>query len=640
MQDCVYVTGQLYPLDIKDIISQITDRSNFVLLETSRVIGDEHTSYLFKDPISIIRLTDTDINSLTDFDKKVEQALKQGYYLAGWWCYELGYLFEKRLYDYLKTKRPSIPLACLGVFKDPIVWDHSTTTKMFPWPNPNCSSYLKRMHFSITKDEYIRAINQIKRYISNGDTYQVNYTFKGFFEYLGDPIELYLALRAQQAVSYSALLKLGDTWCLSLSPELFIRIKGDSIYSRPMKGTIGRGRYVAEDIEQAIFLKNDPKNRAENVMIVDLLRNDIGKKSLIGSVKVPELFLVERYETLFQMTSKVEGRLPSKYYFNDILRGLFPCGSVTGAPKIRTMEIIAELEKLPRQIYTGSVGFISPKKEAVLNVAIRTIVINEQNQKADIGIGSGVTIDSDPESEYEECLLKARFLERQRLEFSLIETILFVPNNVKRPFYSNIFGTWPPKEQNEFILLDYHVKRLSESAHFFGFSFEKDRFLRFCNEIKDNLRANPSIIRILLHRDGSLEFSTRDFEIPRYPVSIKVSDRRVNTTDVFLYHKTTNRGFFDKEFSRAKSIGIYDFIFLNEKDEVSQGTITNIIIKKGDKLFTPPITSGLLNGCMRSFLLSTKQIKEKRLFLKDLYEADELYVMNSVRGVLRASLIR
>ncbi len=639
MEEQVYVTGKFYPLNVDEVLKDIKNHSSFVLLETSRSIGDEKTSYLFKDPISVIKLDSH--SCLDEFENKVNSALKNGYYLAGWWCYELGYLFEKRLNTFLSSKKTKLPLACLGVFKKPTkLWDHTNTKKSFPWPNPECSSYVSNLKACITKKDYIKAIEKIKNYIQKGDTYQVNYTFKMLFKYLGDPIELYLALRAQQAVSYSALIKFDNIWCLSLSPELFFRIDKDIIYSRPMKGTISRGRYLKEDIKLANFLKHDPKNRAENVMIVDLLRNDIGRLSLTGSVSVPELFLVERYETLFQMTSKVQGILPNNSSFNKVLRGLFPCGSVTGAPKIRTMEIIAELEKTPRQIYTGSVGFISPEKKAVLNVAIRTIVIDEKTNQADIGIGSGVTIDSDPEAEYEECLLKARFLEKRRKEFSLIETLLFVPKNFKKPFYKTLLGDWPINIKDGIVLLDYHIKRLFESAHFFGFLFDERQFIELCYEIKNNIKDSPKIVRILLERDGTLSFDIRDFEIPGDIVTIKLSDKRVNTKDVFLYHKTTNRELFNKEFSKAKRLGIYDFIFLNEKDEITQGTISNIIIKRGEKFFTPPIESGLLNGCLRSFLLDRGKIEEKPLKLKDIKNAEELYIVNSVRGILKANFIK
>ncbi len=401
-----YLIGRPYPLDAAHILEGLADEDRFVFLETSRVLGEENTSYLFLDPVGV--LTAYGPEDLDSLYKSMETALGRGYYLAGWWAYEWGYALEPRLNHILDHSRSLSPLVWLGVFEGPKTWVHRPDGPSYPMEGKDLQRDLGPLKLEVEKDQYIRAIECIKDYIARGHTYQVNYTMRGRFKYTGRPADLYLGLRARQAVSYGAVIRNKTKWILSLSPELFFRKEGTKIWSKPMKGTIRRGRTADEDMELASFLARDPKNRAENIMIVDLVRNDIGRLSLNGTVWVPELLTVERYETLFQMISKIEGKLRPDTSWQEVFEALFPCGSVTGAPKIRTMEIISGLEVSPRGVYTGSIGFISPQGRAVLNVAIRTISLD--GESGEIGIGGGITTGSDPESEYDECRLKAKFL--------------------------------------------------------------------------------------------------------------------------------------------------------------------------------------------------------------------------------------
>ncbi len=399
-----YVTGRSYPLDAAHILEGLNDRDTFVFLETSRVLGEENTSYLFLDPIET--LTAYGPEDLDPLYSSIESVLAEGYYLAGWWAYEWGYVLQPRLRHLLRQSRS--PLVWLGVFRAPKTWTHRPVGPSHRGAISNIQKDLGPLKLELEKGQYIKAIRCIKDYIAHGHTYQVNYTLRGRFRYTGSPSDLYLALRARQAVSYGAVIHMGGRWVLSLSPELFLRQEGEKIWSKPMKGTIRRGKTADEDRALASFLARDPKNRAENIMIVDLLRNDIGRLSLPGTVRVPELLTVERYETLFQMISRIEGKLRPDTSWQEVFEALFPCGSVTGAPKIRTMEIISGLEVSPRGVYTGAIGFIAPHRRAVLNVAIRTISLD--GRTGEIGVGGGITTDSDPESEYEECRLKAKFL--------------------------------------------------------------------------------------------------------------------------------------------------------------------------------------------------------------------------------------
>ncbi len=359
-------------------------------------------SLLFKNPQKTLILDSlADGSQLRDFFENLEESLNSGLYAAGWLSYEAGYLLIPRLRAILQKKSPSVPLGWFGLYEEPLEISLSFAPVIKETPT--------KLEFDTSKAEFINAIRKIHGYIKAGDTYQINYTIRAAFDWNGPGFDLYRRLKDRQSADYSAFIRpFPGLEILSLSPELFFAKKGSLIWSRPMKGTAPRGKEQEDDHARAKALFKDEKNRAENVMIVDLLRNDLGRICQTGSVKVPELFRIERYETLFQMTSKVEGRIKESASLYHIFKSLFPCGSITGAPKIRSMEIIAELESNPRGVYTGAIGFITPQRDAIFNVAIRTVTLKER--RAELGIGAGITIGSDPQSEYEETLLKAKFV--------------------------------------------------------------------------------------------------------------------------------------------------------------------------------------------------------------------------------------
>jgi para-aminobenzoate synthetase/4-amino-4-deoxychorismate lyase len=630
-----YVTGRPYPLDAAQILEGLNDRNCFVFLETSRVAGEENTSYLFLNPIKI--LTAYGLDDLEPLYKSMETAIDRGYYLAGWWAYEWGYALEPKLWHLLDMLRPKAPLVWLGVFENPKVWIHRSYDSFCPLKNiPNIQEKLGPLELEVKKDQYIKAIECIKDYIARGHTYQVNYTLKGRFNYSGLPSDLYLSLRARQPVSYGAVIRNREKWVVSLSPELFFRLEKQKIWSKPMKGTLKRGRTIDEDCELARFLANDPKNRAENIMIVDLLRNDIGRLSRPGTVRVPEIFTVERYETLFQMISRVEGEIRLGTSWHKIFRALFPCGSVTGAPKIRTMEIISEIESSPRGVYTGAIGFISPQRKAVLNVAIRTVFLD--GESGELGIGSGITIDSDPEREYDECKLKAKFLTdslclsstkkgRSRKDFSLIETIRWDP------------GRGDQEMAKGYFLLERHLERLSRSAHYFAFYLDLEKVRRELAEFEKGLYSKRKSyrVRMLLGRDGSIDISASVLSIQEKQVCFDLSLKTVDSQDTFLYHKTTYRPLYTEEYQRAKACGYFDCVFANERGELTEGTISNIFLEIDGELVTPPVSSGLLNGTFRQDLVEQGNAREQVLYPDDLKKAQAIYLGNSVRGLLRAS---
>jgi para-aminobenzoate synthetase/4-amino-4-deoxychorismate lyase len=629
-----YVTGRPYPLDAARVLEGLTDTECFVFLETSRVAGEENTSYLFLNPIKI--LTAYGLDDLEPLYKSMETAIDRGYYLAGWWAYEWGYALEPKLYHLLDTLRPKAPLVWLGVFENPKIWIHRSDAPFCPLEKiPNIQENLGPLELEVKKDQYIKAIEYIKDYIARGHTYQVNYTLRGRFNYTGLPSDFYLSLRARQSVSYGAVIRNKTKWVISLSPELFFRLEGQKIWSKPMKGTLKRGRTIDEDCELARFLANDPKNRAENIMIVDLLRNDIGRLSLPGTVQVPEIFTVERYETLFQMISRVEGKIRPDTSWHKIFKALFPCGSVTGAPKIRTMEIISEIESSLRGVYTGAIGFISPQRKAVLNVAIRTVVLD--GESGEIGIGSGITIDSDPVREYDECRLKARFLTNplyphlkkgeSRGDFSLIETMRWDPGRREQEVAEGYF------------LLERHLERLSRSAHYFAFYLDLEKVRKELAEFAKGLysKRKPHRVRMLLGRDGSIDISASVLSMQEKQAYFDLSAKAVDSQDPFLYHKTTYRPLFTEEYQRAKTRGLFDCVFVNERGELTEGTISNIFLEINGELVTPAVSSGLLNGTFRQELVEQGHAREQVLYPDDLKKARAIYLGNSVRGLLRAS---
>jgi para-aminobenzoate synthetase/4-amino-4-deoxychorismate lyase len=350
-------------------------------------------------------------------------------------------------------------------------------------------------------------------------------------------------------------------------------------------------------------------------MIVDLERNDLGRISETGSVRVEDLFTVERYQTLFQMTSTVTAELREGVGFMEIFRSLFPSGSVTGAPKIRAMEILRELEASPRGVYTGAIGFVAPGGDAVFNIPIRTVAI--EGGAGEMGVGSGIVYDSDPGDEYEECRLKAEFLMREPREFSLVETMLW-DGGIKR--------------------LELHLARLGESAGYFDFDHDEARARKALAEREREFEKGRRYrVRLLLSRDGSCTVSATPIpETPSTELTAAVSELKTSSTDVFLYHKTTNRGLYESEYRKYSALGFFDVIFTNERGEVTEGAISNVFIKKGGVFRTPPMECGLLPGVFRrEFLSEHPECRQEVVTLDDLYSADEVYLANSVRGMVR-----
>jgi para-aminobenzoate synthetase / 4-amino-4-deoxychorismate lyase len=590
------------------------ENNNFFFFETNKFDKDNYRSYYFTDPVEVLRLENPE--STVDFFNELSELTKK-YYVAGFFSYELGYILEEAF----KTREPaSFPYAFFCAYKDPAIFDHNQGKFISGNFTHQCElkDYkISNLALDTSEEEYYGNIQAIREYIRQGDIYQANYTVKYKFNFSGSLFALYNDLKLKQYAAYNVFAKFNDYYLISLSPELFFRKRGDLIYVRPMKGTWHRGKTSAEDREYGGIFAKDEKNRSENIMIVDLLRNDLGKVSRSGSVKTTKLYEVEKYNTLFQMTSKVESVLEKGVPIYNLIKSIFPSGSITGAPKIRAMQIIKELEKENRNIYTGSIGFFEPSGDSVFNVAIRTILL--KNNKGEMGLGGGIVYDSTPQDEYSECKLKGEFLVKKPVpEFSLIETILF---------------------DEEYKLLDLHIKRICESAEYFDYVFNRNDLANKLNDLVNKLKGDRFKVRVLLERFGNFTVEQTNLEKSnKDTLKISLSDRRSDSTDIYLFHKTTFRDLYEKELTDARAAGYFDVIFMNERDEITEGAITNIYAKIRGGLFTPPLDCGLLNGTIRQTLIAEGRVKEQRLTLQDLRNAEELYISNSIIGFREAVL--
>ena len=511
-----------------------------------------------------------------------------------------------------------MPLLWFGLYTGP---RELTGAEVQDWLNEEAigNPTLGELAHSWDSVSYLKRFEKVQNNIRSGDIYQLNLTFKAKFNLQGSPLALYRDLRLKQRVAYAGLVDTGDATILSASPELFIKQEGRIIETRPMKGTAPRaGTLEADDVVRDVLSK-DVKNRAENLMIVDLMRNDLGRIADLGSVNVTDLFTVETFKTLHQMTSGVRAELKPGIGIVDILKAIFPPGSITGAPKIRAMELIRELETEPRGVYCGAIGRFSPDGAALFNVAIRTTVIDRKGS-GEMGIGSGIVADSDGAKEYAECLLKMKFLTDPVRRFELIETMLYEPGK----------GVW---------LRGYHLARLAASAAYFGFAFDA-RKISAAIDVATGAKADERLrVRLLLDEDGGVSVTTT----PQPPTASDVvmryviSDTRLNSTDLFLYHKTTRRELYDREWKHyADTLAADEVIYLNENGELAEGSRTTIFIERDGKLLTPRLAAGVLPGTLRAALIDEGRAVEARLTVQDLNGPDKIYLGNSVRGLVRA----
>ena len=535
--------------------------------------------------------------------KALESRVASGLHAAGFLSYEAASALNG---DLCTRAAGELPLLWFALYE---------TRDSTPLPPCGEPFLITNREETMDRERYTGAVAAVRELIEAGDCYQVNLTMRQRFSFAGSPRAFFHELCLNQPTPYNSYLECGRYRVLSASPELFFSLTDGVLTTRPMKGTAGRGRWFEEDEELKRRLRENPKELAENLMIVDLLRNDMGMVSQTGSVRVASLFDVETHATVHQMTSTIKSRLSEGVGVTELLQALFPCGSVTGAPKRRSMEIIADLEGEPRGLYTGGIGYLSPGGEARFSVAIRTAVLDQENGRGEIGLGSGITYDSNAAAEYAESLSKGRFAVERAPEFHLIESLLY---------------------DDGYFLLEEHLERLASSAAYFSFPLDRDRALRLLEETARGL-AGAQKVRLLLFKDGRLYCEAATIAEQAPEATAAFAREPIDSADPFLYHKTSRR-----EHLVAASVvrpDVTEVIFSNERGEVTEGVNSNIVALIDGAYLTPPLDCGLLPGVFRGSLLATGQIRERVLTRHDLKGVKEVYLINSVRKWRRVQLV-
>lgn len=542
-----------------------------------------YSDKIFKNPIKIIKAFSNE-----EFKRAFEEIekYKSRFYLLGYIRYEAKEIFlgNQILSD--------LPLLYFEVFEDYETY--------IPSEHQNINLTLEPQ---ILFSDYKKAVEKIKEEIACGNTYEVNYTYDFRIPYNGDEFMLYEYFLKKQETQYNTFIKNDYETLLSFSPELFFELEKNHIITKPMKGTVKRGNTKQEDENLKKFLFNDEKNRAENVMIVDLLRNDLGRIAKTGSVNVSKLFEIETHKTLHQMTSQIEADLKENTKLYDIFKAIFPCGSITGAPKISTMKIIDAVEKDKRGIYCGAIGFISPQK-SIFSVPIRILQKQNSDNFYKYRVGGAIVWDSSIQDEWEETYTKTKFLNG---DFQLIETVRI--------------------ENGKMLFKEEHFQRLKNSAKNFGFKYTQPH-------IKPH---QDGILRILLNKNGELSYEYKDLTYSQTN-KIAISPIIISSKNNLMYHKTTFRPWFYESYAKIKNGEIYDEIFFNENNELTEGARSNIIVKINSNYYTPPLCCGLLNGIYRQKLINEGFCKEKILYKKDLLNCEKIFCINSVRGMVEVEL--
>ena len=574
------------------------------------------SSFRLRDPVGVLEATRPD--EVAGAIEAAEAAAARGLSVAGFVTYEAGPALDPSLAAPPQRSEGAVstlPLAWFGMFE-------RREETALPEPRdaaPGASAWRP----SIARERYDASIAAIREYIAAGDTYQVNFTMRLRSTLAGDPRGLYRDLCFAQRGAHAGYVDTGRHRILSASPELFFRLDGRSITTRPMKGTAPRGRWPEEDAALAAMLVASDKDRAENAMIVDLIRNDLGRVAVPGSVGWDRVFEAERYETVWQLTSTVTAQLASGIGLADVFRALFPSGSVTGAPKVRSMQIIAGLEDSPRGVYCGAVGWLAPQgtdgPDASFNVAIRTVVVDAGTGLAEYGVGGGITWDSSAAGEYDETVAKARVLTSRRPSFELVETLLHDPEDGYRR-------------------LDEHLERLRSSADYFGFVFDEHAVRGALTEAAASSLKRPLRVRLTLARSGSIAWgalpmpaSTNDH------VRVALDDVPVDPTDVMLFHKTSLRTRYEE--ARARHPDADDVLLINTRGEMTESTIANLAVRIDGRWWTPPLDCGLLAGTERTALLAEGVLAERVITRDDVRAAGEIALVNSARPWRTATLL-
>ena len=588
-------------------MTRLSTAKPFVLLDDARDEGAA-PARLYTDPVEIITTRDP-----AQVPALLAKLKSHRAHVAGFIAYEAGHGLEPKLSHLVSNSADDAPpLLWFGVFEDYQEIAPAAVAELFPDPS---GGWIGTPTPRISGAAYESALNTVNDYILAGDIYQANLTFACDVPLLGDPLAIYAGLRARAKAGYGGVVWTGEDWLLSLSPELFFALKDGKLTTKPMKGTAVRGRNPASDAVAVAKLQSDPKQRAENLMIVDLLRNDLSRVAVPGSVAVPQLFHVETYPTVHQMTSTVTARLREGVDAVDVISTIFPCGSITGAPKIRAMEVIDEVEAAPRSAYTGSIGRIDPGGDAAFNVAIRTLHLRGRENRATMGLGSGVIADSESGDEWRECLAKGGFVASEKT-FDLFETMRFDP----------AVGIQ---------LLDRHIARIGESARMFGFPFDRHAARNELQAATFRI-AESRRVRLMLSPSGRIAIEVQPHQPkPADFVEVRLVTLPVDSSDFRLRHKTTDRNFYVEARMAA---GSFEVALVDNEGFITEGSFTNIFVRGPGALLTPPLTRGLLPGVLRAELIANGSAVEADLRPEDL-EAP-FFIGNASRGLLPAQLAR
>jgi len=585
---------------------------DYILLDRGNSAAGWGAHLLFTAPRHVVQaLTLDDVpGALAEIDRWSRRA-----WTAGYLRYEAAAaLLPQRCRRRLRRSRPQGPLVWFGIYDSPVPVAGIVSPYDFPVP--------VSLRAGMPYRRYADAIRSIKSFIRMGETYQVNFTFDFLFKAGCSAEFLYFLLRRKQMTPFGAAIKNATERILSFSPELFFERRASRIRTCPMKGTAARGMSEEEDARIQNALCRDVKNRAENLMIVDLLRNDLGRICRSGSVNVPSLFDIETHPTVHQMTSRIEGRLRDGIGYAEILQALFPCGSVTGAPKIRTMEIIDSLEEEDRGVYCGAIGYTSPQGQAVFSVPIRTLQQAAAQTDWRYRAGSGVVWDSGVRSEWQEVQTKTAFLTAQPLpDFQLLETMLW--------------------DGNAIVFEQQHLNRLRQSARQLGFQYHKKNVVEVLERIKAGVPESPRMIRLLLSHEGVLGYEQHLIQSDQPPAVVRIARICIDRHNVMLRHKTTYRPWYEQTLRRIRKRELWDEIFLNQDGEICEGARSSVFLRLADGcLYTPPLSSGVLPGILRRNMLEQGECREKHLCRQDLESAAAVYCGNSVRGLVQVSVRR
>jgi para-aminobenzoate synthetase/4-amino-4-deoxychorismate lyase len=562
---------------------------------------------LYREPVQVIVADDLD--EVIPALERIRSGLRTGKHAAGYLAYEAGHAFDPKL---RASFRPAYgPLLYFGLFDR---FESPDICALLPSP---ASAFIGLLLPRVSQGQHEAAVSKVHEHLFAGDFYQANLTFGCDVAVAGAPLALYARLRRSSQAGWGGVILHDDRAIISLSPEQFFTLRRGMVEARPMKGTAPRRSIEAADIAEAAALAADEKQRAENLMIVDLMRNDIARISIPGSVEVPDLFQIETYPTVHQMISRITAMLRPECDAIDIIRTIFPCGSVTGAPKIAAIEALRQLEEEPRGAYTGSMGWIEPHRsgnpgDAAFNVMIRTLEWLRPSAKARLGLGSGLVVDSKPSDEWDECLLKGDFVRREGQDFDLIETMRFDPSE-------------------GIVDLDRHLDRMRNSAADLDFQFDRHAAR---NELQAATfgRKQRAMVRLLLSRSGAMAIQAKPYDDPEeLPVRVAVRPLPVDPSDFRLRYKTTDRRFLDLARKREDA---YETVFVDPDGQLTEGSRTSIFVERDGKLLTPPLSRGLMPGILRAKLIEEGKAEEAELTPADLGQG--FYIGNVIRGLIPA----